>query len=532
VNYWSCLRLGRAGGLALTALAGAALLVPGLGAFALLDPNEAKHALIAKHTLEAGRWLEPVLNGVAYHDKPSFFYILVGTCYRVFGVSEASARMVPAVSVWATLLATYLLASKRSVPAGLLAAYVLASSLFFIHLGRFTNLDGAFTATLTLALFSALATMPEPTQRERWRIPYFAFICAGLAVLVKGPVALVLLGAPATAALFAARLDWRRVGRGSALTMLIVAAWAVPVWIEHRDYLVDFVWLHNLERYFGDVAVFHPEPALFFIPIVLAALLPWSTLLPLALARALRLRGPEFYLAIYALALVAFFSLSTGKLATYVVPAFPALAVLVAWWVWAGLDVHGEGGELDGAGRRPALVGAGLLAAVAPLALVAAAIIDTSMLGAAMSFLPASGAAAFVLMRRDRFTTAIDIAGIASAGCVATSLLIGLVGGQAAAKLTSDYDLAAEARALGRPATLVVYRVRPYSFLYYTGWPAVYKVDNEAYVAALESPGETLVLTKEKRLGPLAELAPGLIFETVARNKRHLLLRPIRAQSR
>jgi 4-amino-4-deoxy-L-arabinose transferase-like glycosyltransferase len=523
MDRWARLEIGRGTGWAAVAVAGAALVFQGIGGSPLLDPNEAKHALIAKHTLEAGRWLEPVLNGRAYHDKPSLFYILVGACYRMFGVSEFSARLVPGLSIWATLLATYGLASVRSTQAGLLAAYLLASSLFFVHLGRFTNLDGVFTLALTAALFSALMRFPSAGP---WRIPYLSFLFAGIATLIKGPVALVMLSVPAGFAAFRPGLDWRRVVAGAAVIIAIVAGWVIPVALWHRDYLVDFIWLHNLQRYFGEVQIFHQQPLLFFLPIVFGALLPWSTLLPLALARALRRVDREFFLAVYALTVVAFFSLSSGKLATYVVPAFPPLAVVLAWWSWDRLSEPGS------KGRRAALAGVVLVALLAPIGMGAAMLAAPELLGAAACLIPASVLALGIWARRGRFDNGTDIVVLCSAGCLAASVLLGALGGSSAGRFTSDRDLATVALRNGRPDRMIVYRVRPFSFLFYTGWEGIYKVSDEQYREAITAPGRALILTKEGRLPPLAEIVPGVEFTTVARNARHLLLRPVPAQSR
>jgi 4-amino-4-deoxy-L-arabinose transferase-like glycosyltransferase len=522
MDRWAKLELSRGGGFGLVAFAAGLLLFPNAGGFALLDPNEAKHALIARHMLEEGRWLEPILNGALYHDKPSFFYILVGACYRIFGVSEFSARLVPCLSVWGTLLLTYALASKRSVPAGILSAYFLGSSLFFIHMGRFTNLDGLFTLALTGALFPALAVMPA---RGAWRIPYVSFVSLAFAILIKGPVAGVLTAVPAAVAIARFELDWKRVVRGVLLLLAIVAAWVVPVAIAHPDYLVDFVWLHNLQRYFGDVPVFHPEPILFFIPIVFGALLPWSPLLPYAVLRAFRRPSADLLLAAYALGIVAFFSLSTGKLATYVVPAFPALAVLVAWWSWAGLSEPGS------RARDAALVGEGFLVVLVPVGVVAAYVAAPELVIVSLCLVPMGLVAAGVLFARARFQSGTEVAVAACIGCLCSSLLLCAFGGPGAARFTSDRDLAEQALALGPPDRMVIYRVRPFSFLFYTGWKAAYKVSDEAYKAAITGPGDVLVLTKAKRLEPLGLIVPGVRFVTVARNRRHLLLRPIREQS-
>ena len=108
--------------------------------------------------------------------------------------SLALERFAPASLSASRPVTSVSLASLRSTQAGLLAAYLLASSLFFVHLGRFTNLDGVFTLALTAALFTALMRFPSAGP---WRIPYLSFVFAGIATLIKGPVALVILSVPA-----------------------------------------------------------------------------------------------------------------------------------------------------------------------------------------------------------------------------------------------------------------------------------------------------------------------------------------------
>jgi hypothetical protein len=91
-------------------------------------------------------------------------------------------------------------------------------------------------------------------------------------------------------------------------------------------------------------------------------------------------------------------------------------------------------------------------------------------------------------------------------------------------RLTSDRDLAAAAIAAGpRPDAVVVHRVRPFSFLFYSGWPVVYKVTDEEYRAALSRPGRVLVLTKESRLESLSAIDPNVQLREIARNHRHVL---------
>jgi 4-amino-4-deoxy-L-arabinose transferase-like glycosyltransferase len=499
------------------AAASAMLVGLGLGAHPLLDPNEAKHALIAAETLAAGSWLEPVLNGGAYHDKPALFYVLVGLAYRFFGIGELGARAVPALATVATLLATHLVAARRGLAQGLVAWGLLASTLPFVQLGRFTSLDALFCFALSGAVFAGASRSDDPGPLT---LPWSAFVLAALAVLVKGPVALVLLGPLVVVAARDGGLDWRRCAAGAGLTSALVAAWAVPTYLAHADYLGEFLWTHNLARYFTPEEKFHEQPVYFFLPVLFAALLPWSVLLPRVLRRAISAGRSDRLLLAFSVWVFVFFSFSAGKLATYIVPIVPALAVLTARWLLSN-GSHGSGTD---SAPRELPVGLAPLALLAPVGALGAAYEAPTLLPVAAALVPLSvgGIASLYAFRSGAATR--RVLALACAGCLATTLLLDLVGGRAAATLTSDRDLAAFALARGRPERLVVYRVRPFSFLFYTRWHAIYKVSDDDYRTALKSPGSWLLLTKDKRLESLRAVVPGLRYAVAAENSRHLLL--------
>jgi len=111
-----------------------------------------------------------------------------------------------------------------------------------------------------------------------------------------------------------------------------------------------------------------------------------------------------------------------------------------------------------------------------------------------------------------------------SCALVAT-YVVALVGfAPAVGRLTSDRDLvAAIAGEEPPPDAVVVHRVRPFSFLFYSGWPVVYKVTEAEYRAALTRPGRVLVLTKDSRLDSLPATDPPLQLREIARNHRHVL---------
>lgn len=514
-------RLSRRQGFALVGVGAAALLGLALGEAPLLDPDEARHAEIAREMLVSGRVLEPLINFEPYHHKPSLLYVLVGVCYRLFGVGETAARLVPALLSWLTIVTVYGYGARTSVAVGLVASSLLAACGFFVHVGRFTNFDALLTATMTAAVVS-FATWLD--RRERGRMLLAAYLFVGIAVLAKGPAALIMVAGPVLFLIVRGQVSVRelRPFAGAVLTGAVVAAWAVPVWLQAPQYLVDFVWIHNIRRYLWPADIFHPEPFWFFVPIVFGALLPWSLLLPHAFGAALRRKGSDAFLAAYCVWVLLFFSLSTGKLATYVLPAFPAAAVVVARWL---VDAAGATATR---GRALVSVAAGLCASLPFAAAIAAHLESPGQEAIALVFVPVAVAAATVLVAgRSRMPTTIEPLLVLCAGMIATVLTFELAAPTALGRFTSDRDLATAALEHGRPDRMVAFGVMPYSFLFYTTWEMVHGEDEDAYRAAFDEAGSVLVLTKDGRVPVLRGIIGDVELREIARNRRHvLLLRP------
>jgi len=500
------------------------LLLARIGTLPLLDPDEAKHAQIAREMLTAGRWIEPLVYGQPYHHKPSLLYLLVGLCYRVVGVSEIGARMVPAVAGLLAVAATYLAASRKRVIDGLLAALLLLASPLFFAVARFTNFDGLLTLVSLSAILVAARWIEDPSgPAAPRRLVAFAAL-AGLGVLVKGPAAAVLLIAPLLAVGFPAfrATPIRTLTLAALAFAVVVGAWLLPALRLHPDYVYDFLWVHNFQRYSVDADMFHPEPFWYFLPVLLVTLLPWSLLVPPALIAGWRRRAGDRLLVAYAVWVIAFFSASSGKLATYVLPAYPALAVLVSTWL----------GELESEGRPRARSWLTRAAALVYLLLPPAVYFvvrheepgfERAALG--LATLPLVGIAALSSVRRLVFKTERGAVTVLAAGMVATYAVVIAWFAPVIGEFTSDRDLVAELRRAGPPPDrVVVHKVRPFSFLFYSGWPIVYKVSEDEYRAALTGPGRVYVLTKPSRLGTLVAIDPPLELREIAGNHRRLVL--------
>ncbi len=309
----------------------------------LLEPQEARYAEVPRQMLEAGEWVVPRLHGQPYLDKPPLLYWSVMASYRVFGIHDWAARVVPGLAGVLTALAAYLW-GKRTLGrgAGFCAALVLCLTPEFVYRGRMLTFDALLMLWVTAGL--ALAHVALASGR-RW--PWLLSACAcGLGLLTKGPVAPALVAVPAFVVAWLDPRLWRPSWRWWAaylgVALAVAAPWYVAVALREPAFAADFFWTHNVVRF---VAPFdHAKPIWFYLPGLAVGLLPWVLLLP-GLAGLLLARGATagerrpaalgFTLASFAWALL-FFSAAGCKRPTYLLPALPPLALALGWYLQQG----------------------------------------------------------------------------------------------------------------------------------------------------------------------------------------------------
>jgi 4-amino-4-deoxy-L-arabinose transferase-like glycosyltransferase len=317
------------------------LLYPRLN-FPLLEPDEGRYAEIPREMLARGEWVVPYLQAEPYLDKPPLCYWLAMASYRLFGAANWTARLGPALAVHACVLLVYLL-GRRSLgePAAFRGALLLALAPGFLGMGRLLLLDGVLALWVTLGVLSAFEAVRGPRLRRGWWL--LAAASCGLGVLTKGPVAVLLVVPPLW--LYrclngsAWRLSWRACLAFAAVVLALTVPWYVLVCLRTPGFAGHFLWEHNVVRFMSPFD--HVRPVWFYFPILLAGLLP-GTLLIVPFVRFLltgdettaRRRCPELGFMLLAGGwCVLFFSLSGCKLPTYVLPAFPPLALALGYFL-------------------------------------------------------------------------------------------------------------------------------------------------------------------------------------------------------
>jgi 4-amino-4-deoxy-L-arabinose transferase-like glycosyltransferase len=321
------------------AVVASGLFLIGLGRTPFLDPPEGFHAAVAEGVRTTGDGISLRINGVRYFDKPPLLYWLMAASFQLEGVTPFAARLPSAIAAVGVAALTAHLGILLGGPRlGLLAGLMVSANLGVFLYARLVKPDLPFILCIVLAYAGFVLTY---RGAGRWALALF-YAALGLATLAKD-----ILGALGPCVVIALFFWWSRERPiapwvpwwGPLLTAAIAVPWYLLV--EHRN--GGFLWYtivdnHLLnftrQRAFPDEDV--PLASYEFVAVTAAAFLPWALAAPWAVVRALRRPWPDAtarlwaLLALWVVVVVGFFTVSPFKLPHYGLPAFPALALLVA----------------------------------------------------------------------------------------------------------------------------------------------------------------------------------------------------------
>gem|GEM_PF-5193295 len=356
----------------------------GISSRPLYHSDESRYAQIGWWMWESGDWIVPRLEGSPYIDKPPLFVWLIAGAIGLFGHGNLAPRLIPFLSSIAIVPMVYFFGRRAwSHSAGLWSAAVWATSGLALGLGRGVAPDMLLGACTTGSVYFFWRAL------ETGRGAIYGWVLAALGFLTKGPVAFLV---PALAGLgywiLHRRFSLRRVDfwAGLPVCFLILAPWAYATWEACPQFFERFFINQNLGGFKGEVH--HPQPFWATAVYAFVGMAPWSILiLPAAIRDRAFWKEPFVrFLLFWALAIVFFFTLSKAKLATYVIPAMPALALVCGALIsrstggrWDavpafGLALAGAAGAVLVA-IHPELKVAGLQIRIAPSAIAAGAVV-------------------------------------------------------------------------------------------------------------------------------------------------------------
>ncbi len=317
---------------ALTLIVAAVLLFVGLGRVDLWAPDEPRYAEVAREMVITGDYAVPHLNGEVYDRKPPLLFWMSALSFKLMGVSEGAARFPVAVTAFLTVVVVlaggWLL---FDVDVGVVAALVLTTTYWFVWLGRRVKMDVPVTLFTTLAIL--LFFMAYRRNRSWLYIP--AFISVGVGGIAKGPVA---FSVPfITMVLFHAIIrDFGFLRKkafwfGLLLSLLVYLFWMVPASLKYGfSYVVSQVYSRTSALFLHTKV--HKHGFLYYFIHFPLNTLPWVLLFPAALKRCLDCREKEEFLLLlcWFVGNFLFFSLAKTKRSTYLIPIYPAYALMVA----------------------------------------------------------------------------------------------------------------------------------------------------------------------------------------------------------
>jgi len=332
-----------------------------LGRLPLIGPDEPRYAEVAREMYVSGDWITPRLGRIHWFEKPALLYWMVAASYHALGVSELSTRLSVALAAsFGALLLFFFGWRVRSARFGYLSAATLLTSGLWLGFGRAATFDVPLSVAMELALLSFFwwereqPLSPEVTAAPRhehraWWVCCFA---VGLAVLAKGLIGLLLPAAIIGSYLIVTR-GLGRIFRhprllliGAPIFIATASVWYGPVITRHgHEFINEFFIAHHFQRFLSN-KYHHPQPFYFFFAVALLGSFPWSLHLAAGAWRAAKqwrtlLTAPterlRLFLWLWLLVPIIFFSFSGSKLPGYILPIFPAAALLIGlelerWW--------------------------------------------------------------------------------------------------------------------------------------------------------------------------------------------------------
>ncbi len=310
----------------------------------LLDPDEGLHASIAQEMVERNQWTMPSLLGQPFLDKPILYFWVQAASLRALGYSEAAVRLPGLMFGLLGAITTGLLAWRlfdRRV--GLISGILYATTILPTALAQAASHDVALIPWINSALL--MFWEAEHTDRRTSKILCIlgAGLFLGLSILTKGLTGIAVVGlAYAGYLLITRRLRLTIILQGVAailIALLVAAPWYAWVELQQPGYLRYYLIDRHWSGFVSDMQPHGDQPWWYYLPVLLGGGLPWIGYLPIVVEDGLAKRqgsGAKILLWTWLIGWTVLMMSAGSKLATYLWPVFPPMAILVAT-AWAGL---------------------------------------------------------------------------------------------------------------------------------------------------------------------------------------------------
>ncbi len=324
-------------------LTAAAVLFWNAGKVPLFDPDEGRYSDIAQTMLHTGDWLTPRMDGVSHYHKPPLSNWLVAASFKIFGSNEFAARL-PSILLSLALMAMLISLGRFlfNFETGYYSAWILLTSALYVAVSRLVTTD-MMLVFLTFSAMNCIARLFFGKEHKiRWF--YLTILCLGLAMLTKGPVAWMITLVPA----FAFGI-WKRKDIGVPLVHWVLGfilfwaislSWFLVVILTNKGAFDYFIHYQLAGRILSGHAG-RKQPIFYFFLVVPLGFLPWTVFMPTAVQYLRKFKEDMvqerlLFVGMWFLLPFILFTIFKTKLATYITPVFPPLALLAGffWRKW------------------------------------------------------------------------------------------------------------------------------------------------------------------------------------------------------
>jgi len=313
-----------------------------LGARTLVPTDEGRYAEMGREMLATGDWITLRLNGIKYFEKPPLQNWMNALTFAVFGLGDWQARL------WTGLCGLIGVASVAytgnklfSRRVGIVAALVLGSSFYWAGMGHVNSLDMGLSGMMVLCMCGLLVGQRDGvSDTERRNAMLVCWAGMALATMSKGLIGFVLPGAVLVIYTLLTR-DWAlwarlHMGKGLILFFAITAPWFILIALKNPEH-PHFFFIHEHFQRFTSGVHNRGGAWYYFFPFLLLGIVPWLGVLLQGLWTGVKEQSqgfqPRKLLLVWAVFFFFFFSISGSKLPGYILPIFPALALLIAFYV-------------------------------------------------------------------------------------------------------------------------------------------------------------------------------------------------------
>ncbi len=320
-----------------------------LGSGALHVPDEGRYSSVALAMLQNHDYVSTLLNGAPFMDKPVLFYWLEAVSMWLFGVNEWAIRLpMVCVGVFGIVLTQQVACLFYGRRAGWLSGLILGTSILYYISSHYADMDLEVGVWISASLFFSFVGLQYPLGKRRRFLFYMAYFFAAAGVLTKGLMGIafpvMVLGLYSVFTRQWSLIKTIYLPTGFLLFIILCAPWFILMQREHPDFFQFFFIYQQFTRFLA--SDFNSgAPFWLYIPIVFLGLFPWSLFIPRAFKCAFKspLKDhPDFYLALWVIVIFIFFSIPNSKPVTYIIPIFPALAVLIGHQIDNWLKSNGK----------------------------------------------------------------------------------------------------------------------------------------------------------------------------------------------